>query len=554
MTRSLRPAGPLWTPRPDARIDEPTRSVHGLVGTHSRGLVFDDYAALHEWSITELEDVLAISVGLLRDRVVGAADRRCSRRPTMPGSEVVRWSAAELRGAHRRRTHPAAKTSPSSPDPRRDHRSTLTFGELTALVRRDESRVAAPRRGPWRPCGRLPAEHPRNARRLPRLRQSRGDVGDVCAGVRRTQRRRSVRPDRTDASCSSWPAMSTANTYVDRRRQSPTSSPPCRSIAHVVDVPYGRDAIDAAVARRHAGADGTSSPPTGGRLQFEQLPFDHPLCVLFSSGTTGLPKAIIHAHGGILLEHLKNHVLGWDLGPGDRLMWFSTTAWMMWNALVSTLLTGASIVMLDGNPLHPDATEQWRIAADVGATCWASARRIWRPAGRRASSPVRWTACACVSCAPPARRSLRTRRRGSTTKLGERHPADQRQRRHGRLLWDGAGQPAATCLARSDLGSVPRRGDGGLRPDGSPGGRRARRAGDHRTDAVDAGRLLERSGRRALSGHVLRALSRRVAPGRLGAVRRERQLCRHRSLRRHAQSWRGAPRHRRVLPGRRGVR
>ena len=98
------------------------------------------------------------------------------------------------------------------------------------------------------------------------------------------------------------------------------------------------------------------------------MPFDHPLCVLFSSGTTGLPKAIIHGHGGILLEHLKNHVLGWDLGPGDRLMWFSTTAWMMWNALVSTLLTGASIVMLDGNPLHPDAAEQWRLAADVGAT------------------------------------------------------------------------------------------------------------------------------------------------------------------------------------------
>ena len=103
-------------------------------------------------------------------------------------------------------------------------------------------------------------------------------------------------------------------------------------------------------------------------LEFEQLPFDHPLCVLFSSGTTGLPKAIIHGHGGILIEHLKNHVLSWDLGPGDRLMWFSTTAWMMWNALVSTLLTGASIVMLDGNPLHPDPAEQWRTAADVGAT------------------------------------------------------------------------------------------------------------------------------------------------------------------------------------------
>ena len=69
----------------------------------------------------------------------------------------------------------------------------------------------------------------------------------------------------------------------------------------------------------------------------------------------GLPKAIVHRHGGILIEHFKNHGLSWDLQRGDRLMWFTTTAWMMWNALVSTLLLRASIVMLDGNPLYPDA-------------------------------------------------------------------------------------------------------------------------------------------------------------------------------------------------------
>ncbi len=84
--------------------------------------------------------------------------------------------------------------------------------------------------------------------------------------------------------------------------------------------------------------------------------------MLFSSGTTGLPKAIVHGHGGITLEAFKNHVLSWDLGPGGRLMWFTTTAWMMWNALVSTLLTGASIVCIDGNPLWPDLDAQWRIA------------------------------------------------------------------------------------------------------------------------------------------------------------------------------------------------
>jgi acetoacetyl-CoA synthetase len=90
--------------------------------------------------------------------------------------------------------------------------------------------------------------------------------------------------------------------------------------------------------------------------------------VLFSSGTTGKPKPIVHGHGGLLLEHLKNHGLSWDLRPGDRMLWFSTTAWMMWNALVSGLLTGASIVLVDGNPLHPDLAWQWRLAAETRAT------------------------------------------------------------------------------------------------------------------------------------------------------------------------------------------
>ena len=89
-------------------------------------------------------------------------------------------------------------------------------------------------------------------------------------------------------------------------------------------------------------------------LEFEPVDFDHPLYVLFSSGTTGLPKAIVHGHGGQLIEHHKNQGLGWDLKPGGRLQWFSTTAWMMWNALVSALLLRSSIVMLDGDPAWPD--------------------------------------------------------------------------------------------------------------------------------------------------------------------------------------------------------
>ena len=113
---------------------------------------------------------------------------------------------------------------------------------------------------------------------------------------------------------------------------------------------------------------GTSCSRSAARCAFDPVPFDHPLYVLFSSGTTGLPKPIVHGHGGILVEHFKNHGLSWDLQPGDRLMWFTTTAWMMWNALVSTLLLRASIVMLDGNPLYPDMAEQWRLAEETRPT------------------------------------------------------------------------------------------------------------------------------------------------------------------------------------------
>ncbi len=107
-------------------------------------------------------------------------------------------------------------------------------------------------------------------------------------------------------------------------------------------------------------------------LEFAAVPFDHPLYVLYTSGTTGRPKAVVHGHGGIALEHLKLLSLHHDLGSDGRFLWLTTTGWMMWNYLVSGLLAGATVVLFDGDPGWPDARAPWRLVAEERVTVFGA--------------------------------------------------------------------------------------------------------------------------------------------------------------------------------------
>jgi acetoacetyl-CoA synthetase len=144
------------------------------------------------------------------------------------------------------------------------------------------------------------------------------------------------------------------------------------TIQQTVLLPYVAEDPDTSPLDNVVMWDKVLSEHEGAELSFEQVPFDHPLWVLYSSGTTGLPKAIVQSQGGILLEHLKKVVFHIDLRPEDRFFWFTTTGWMMWNMVVGGLLSGAAALLYDGNPGYPDMNVLWEFAEKSGMTCFGT--------------------------------------------------------------------------------------------------------------------------------------------------------------------------------------
>ena len=147
------------------------------------------------------------------------------------------------------------------------------------------------------------------------------------------------------------------------------------SVEKVVVIPFESENLDLSGINKGV-LYGEFLPAKAPSLEFAQLPFDHPLYIMYSSGTTGLPKSIVHGAGGTLLQHMKELRLHGDISDRETVFYFTTCGWMMWNWLVSNLALGASIVLYDGSPFHPDPSAMWQMAEEFGITVFGTSAKF----------------------------------------------------------------------------------------------------------------------------------------------------------------------------------
>jgi acetoacetyl-CoA synthetase len=371
---------PLWRPSErDRESAEMTRFMHWAA--ERAGRAFADYGELWQWSVSEIEQFWA------------AVWEYCGVRASCPYEQVLdsrampgaRWFAgAELNYAEnmlmRRDRDPDAVAVLHASELR--ELDSLTWAQLSTQV----ADVAAGLRALGVERGdRVVAYMPNIPETLVAL-LAVASIGAIWSSAAPEFGARSV----IDRFAQIEPAVLLAvDGYRHGGRDYDRTEPleailaELPSVRHTVLLPYlSSDASAAGLTGgmiwselvelgRSSGGDGREDQADGhaGAPRFEQVPFDHPLWVLYSSGTTGLPKAIVHGHGGILLEQLKKSWLHLDLRAGDRMFWFTTTGWMMWNFLIGALFTDAAIVLYDGSPGHPDMGALWRLAQRTGMTC-----------------------------------------------------------------------------------------------------------------------------------------------------------------------------------------
>ena len=503
----------LWQPSPERVAAARLTAFTAMLGKRA-GRTFADYAALHrsDCASEPVLDRLWDFCGFVpADPAVGRSrNRGHARRALLPGR------AAQLRG------EPAAPRRRGAGDHRhrrRRRRPPLSWRALTAPC-------GAPPRASRRPAsGRAIAcaAHGERARRRSSRRSARRRSAPSGRRARRTSARRacSIASARSSRRCSSrrrLPLRRQAVRLPRRRCRGGRAAADARAASCVVDGPATSQT--AARPARAIGWDEWLRAQPADRRSSSALPFDHPLYILYSSGTTGVPKCIVHGAGGTLLQHLKEHQLHCDIRAGDRVFYFTTCGWMMWNWLVSALASGATLVLYDGSPFHPGRRRAVRSRRRDGRRRSSARRRSSSTRSRKAGLEPRDARTRCDRAAHDhVDRDRRWRRRASTSSTA-RSSATCTSRRSPAAPTSSAASSAATRTAPVWRGEIQARG-------ARHGGRRVRRGGPRRVGtsrasssaravSVDAARLLERPGRRAVPRRVLRAVSRRLAPRRLG--------------------------------------
>ncbi len=359
----------LW--RPNAARREKSHLTHFVdwLG-RERGLAFDDYQALWRWSVQDLEAFWAAIWDYFRVRSSAPYTQVLGRRQ-MPGAQW--FPGARLNYAEHALAHERAGTDALIYAREGAPLARMQWTELAARVRALATRL---RTLGVRPGDRVVAVLPNSPEAVIAVlaTTSIGAVWSCCGpdfgptGV--VERYGQLQPKvifYVDG-------YQYGGKIFDRKLEMRQVLTQLASIEHIVSVPNLPDSDRSALVPKTIFWDELfDGPPVAAAdFQFEQVPFEHPLWILFSSGTTGLPKAIVHGHGGILLEHLKHLHFNYDVHAREPLFFFTTTGWMVWNFLLSSLLADVVPVLYDGNPAYPGADALWRVIEESGANLFGT--------------------------------------------------------------------------------------------------------------------------------------------------------------------------------------